>query len=74
MARCPSGRSPVAEIVITFCDRCSPECSVSQKINNHQGRGWAEWSEEHCVVELGWERRGKQIICPDCVEEEVSRG
>lgn len=60
----------MAERVFTFCDLCCDGMSVGHLIQNGIGRGWAEWSAEHCVVEFGWQRRGEQIVCPECLEDE----
>lgn len=60
----------MAEVIYTFCDRCSPDSSVGVKISQRSARGWAEWSEEHCILELGWERRPEGVICPDCIDDE----
>jgi len=59
----------MSELVLTFCDRCSPGARIGDKIRNGIGRGWAEWTEEHCVTELGWQRTPEGVICPECQEE-----
>jgi len=61
----------MSAVVYTFCDRCSKGATAGEKIRNCQGRGWAEWSEVHCVAVLGWEERPEGIVCPECLDEEA---
>jgi len=64
----------VSEVTYTFCDRCCPGMTtLGDKIRRRDGRGWAEWPQAHCIVELGWEERPEGVVCPECLDEEVER-
>ena len=50
------------------CDECNREQEISDRAD--PGRGYLESvSVDAAVVRFGWERRGKRMICADCVEE-----
>ena len=54
--------------VFVFCDRCSADSRVSQKISRQEGRGWCE-GDRNYALGLGWVRRWKEDICPECLDE-----
>jgi hypothetical protein len=57
--------------VYVFCDCCSEESSVGQKLERGEGRGWCAGSREY-AEELGWKHPSPYQdtdICPECVDE-----
>lgn len=63
----------MAEVTYTVCDRCQQGETPVGLAKSGTGRGWLLGTEEHAMEQCGWERHGKEILCPECLEE-VDRG
>ena len=54
----------MTELITTFCDYCNPNQQRGT------GLGYAEWSQEHCIVVFGWVLAERGIKCDTCQDKD----
>jgi len=56
--------------IYTFCDYCNPQMALI-RLDGLLRNGVREGPESCCVINHGWRRMGKGIMCPDCQKKEA---